>query len=277
MIFINNKCKTGYQVQGCFQIGLHQKDRSLLEMFQSYFNGVCSIKKQGKYLIQYWVTSPKDLAIIVDHFEKYPLLTQKRADYELFKQIFELINCKEHLTKEGLYKILAIKASMNNGLSDELKSAFPNLTPVERPVVVNQKIRDPNWFVGFTNGEGCFFVSIYNSTTCKLGEAVALKFQITQHSRDGILMESLVTILGCGRIEPYSRGPAVNLVVTKLQDITDKILPLFDKYPLQGAKLLDYVDFKRVAELMKAQGHLTQSGLSQIKQIKSGMNRGRID
>jgi hypothetical protein len=28
---------------------------------------------------------------------------------------------------------------MNNGFSDELKSAFPNITPVERPVVVNQK------------------------------------------------------------------------------------------------------------------------------------------
>jgi hypothetical protein len=67
-------------------------------------------------------------------------------------------------------------------------------------------------------------------------------------------MESLLTIQGCGRIEPYSMGPAVNLVVTKLLDITDKILPFFEKYPLKGAKLADYEDFKRVAELMKAPG-----------------------
>lgn len=44
----NNKCETGYQTQGCFQIGLHQKDRALLEMIQSYFNGAGSIKTKEK-------------------------------------------------------------------------------------------------------------------------------------------------------------------------------------------------------------------------------------
>jgi len=48
---------------------------------------------------------------------------------------------------------------------------------------------------------GCFFVSTYNSSTCKSGEAVMLKFHIAQHSRDNELMRSLITNLGCGRIE----------------------------------------------------------------------------
>jgi hypothetical protein len=34
------------------------------------------------------------------------------------------------------------------------------------------------------------------------------------------------------------------------------------------------LSFVKVAELMKAKVHLTQSGLEQIKQIKSGMNGG---
>jgi len=55
----------------------------------------------------------KDLARIIDHFEKYPLITQKRADYEIFKQVFYLIYRKEHLTLPGLQEIVAIKASMN--------------------------------------------------------------------------------------------------------------------------------------------------------------------
>jgi hypothetical protein len=67
--------------------------------------GVGNISKNGKDAIQYRVNSVKDLIVIINHFEKYPLLTQKRADYELFKQIFELINRKEHLTKEGFHKI----------------------------------------------------------------------------------------------------------------------------------------------------------------------------
>lgn len=32
-----------------------------------------------------------------------------------------MINHKEHLTEEGLIKIVAIKAAMNLGLSDKLK------------------------------------------------------------------------------------------------------------------------------------------------------------
>jgi len=45
---------------------------------------------------------------------------------------------------EGLIKIVAIKASMNKGLSDELKKAFPTVVPALRPLIENQKIMDLN-------------------------------------------------------------------------------------------------------------------------------------
>jgi len=50
---------------------------------------------------------------------------------------------KEHLTIEGLRKILALKASLNLGLSENLKVAFPNVIPVKRPLVEDQMIDDP--------------------------------------------------------------------------------------------------------------------------------------
>jgi hypothetical protein len=49
------------------------------------------------------------------------------------------MNKGEHLTQEGLNKILAIKASINRGLSDELKAAYPNTKPVIRPQVEGSK------------------------------------------------------------------------------------------------------------------------------------------
>ena len=56
-----------------------------------------------------------------------PLLTQKGGDLELFKQIVEKVNHKEHLTEEGMQEIVNRKASMNFGvLSDNLLSAFPD-------------------------------------------------------------------------------------------------------------------------------------------------------
>ena len=67
------------------------------------------------------------------------------------------MNNGEHLTEEGLKKILQIKASINKGLSEELKGMFPDIVPVQRPEVeVSPLVSDLNWLVGFTEAEGCF-------------------------------------------------------------------------------------------------------------------------
>ena len=110
-------------------------------------------------------------------------MTNKQADFELFKQAVELIERGEHLTCDGLRKLVAIKASMNKGLTAELKDSFPNIV-ISRPAVKNIEIKHPEWIVGFTEAEGCFFVAIKKSPKSKLGEAVWLRFMITQHSRD---------------------------------------------------------------------------------------------
>jgi hypothetical protein len=54
------------------------------------------------------------------------------------------MNNKEHLTIEGLHKIINIKSSMNLGLSKRLKDDFTNLTPVAKPLINTIKIPDPN-------------------------------------------------------------------------------------------------------------------------------------
>jgi hypothetical protein len=51
---------------------------------------------------------------------------------------------KEHLTIEGLQKIINIKASMNYGLSNLIKENFTNIIPIKRPVILTDNIPDPN-------------------------------------------------------------------------------------------------------------------------------------
>lgn len=68
--------------------------------------GVGGIQKDGNSLFKYSVRSLKDIQVIIKHFSKYPLQTQKRADFELFKQIVHLLLGKKHLTEEGLKKII---------------------------------------------------------------------------------------------------------------------------------------------------------------------------
>ena len=114
-----------------------------MEWIKKFFE-VGSITNHKAQALQYRVSSIKDLAKIIDHFDKYPLITQKLGDYFLFKEVFNIINRKEHLMIEGLQSIINIRASANLGLSDKLKAAFPNVVPVDRPLVKNQIIRDPN-------------------------------------------------------------------------------------------------------------------------------------
>ena len=80
--------------------------------------------------------------------------------------VVEMMSRKEHLTFEGLQQIVNFKASMNLGLSNELKKAFPNTMPVPRPLVVNQIIKDPPHFYGggSTLAVGSLLISrIHNS------------------------------------------------------------------------------------------------------------------
>ena len=94
--------------------------------------------------IVYSVQSYKDLAnVIIPHFDNYPLITKKKADYILFKQAINLINLKAHLNIEGFINILSLKASMNSGLSDKLVTNF-NVIPAARPIIEYEGIHDPN-------------------------------------------------------------------------------------------------------------------------------------
>nr|ACV41166.1 ribosomal protein 3/homing endonuclease-like fusion protein [Grosmannia laricis] len=160
----NKKIKCGWNVVTRFQIALSQKDLALLERIKSYFKDAGNIYiKSDKVSVDWHVTSVKDLKIILDHFDKYPLKTEKLADYILFKEVFNIILTKQHLTVEGIQKIVAIRASINKGLYGELKAAFPNIIPVQRPKIDDRFILDiqPWWVAGFTEGEGCFSVVGY--------------------------------------------------------------------------------------------------------------------
>ena len=88
---------------------------------------------------------------------------------------------------------------MNLGLSDKLKKAFPDVVPVERPLVELPQTIDPNLLAGFTSGEGCFLIKIAKSKTI-VGNRVQLVFQLTQHKRDQQLLILIMEFLGCGHV-----------------------------------------------------------------------------
>lgn len=119
------------------------KDKALLENIRDFL-GVGKIHDSGKNLIQYRIQTSDELAILIKHLGNYPLLSQKKADYELFKEAYELVIKKEHLNKQGLLKIVSLKGSLNLGLSEQLEKAFPDITPAVRATDFSVSIPDCN-------------------------------------------------------------------------------------------------------------------------------------
>ena len=209
------------------------------------------------------VQSQKDIAKIIEHFDKYPLITKKNSDFLIWKEVFNYIKDNSNITTEGLKRIVAMKAHHNLGLSEKLKYAFPDVIAVSRPIVKQQTLKDLNWLAGFTTAEGSFIVSIFITKRTKLGKAVKLIFQISQHERDEQLMRSFIIIFGCGNV--YKNRNTFDFRVTKIDDILNKIIPFFKKYKIKGAKASEFKDFSLVAMMIQQKLHLTKEGLEQIK------------
>lgn len=249
-----------------------------MEAILNYFNGIGSIYSDEKRSsVKYRVSSFEELGSIIEHLDKYPLITQKKADYLLFKQAWELINQKIHLTSEGLNQIVNIRAAMNLGLTETLKREFPAYIPVVRPLIQDQKINDPYWLAGFTSGEGCFMIKIGKSVSHKSGYRILLEFVLTQHIRDEALIKSITSYLGCGRyVFRPSRPNSADFNVTKFTEINKIIIPFFEKYPVIGVKHQDFLTFCEAAKIMINKDHLSKAGLEQILSLKQKMNKSRV-
>jgi LAGLIDADG endonuclease len=205
---------------------------------------------------------------------KYNLITQKQADYLLFKKIVNLIEQGEHLKWEGLQSIINVRASLNLGLSEVLKAAFPNTISVVRPNISSSEIPHSEWMAGFITGEGCFFIKITKGRN-KAGVGVSLSFQVSQHIRDEVLLKSFVTYFKCGHyVKPFQKEWGY-FRCAKFSDNYNIIKPFFTQYSIRGAKAKDLVDWVEASEIINKGDHLTTEGSSKIMSIKAGMNTGR--
>ncbi len=128
----------------------------------------------------------------------------------------ECVINKDHLTFEGLHKILGIKASINLGLPNTLKESFHEVVPAPRPLVQlsGLKIINSYWLAGFTFGYGSFQIVIKNSAVYKGGCRVSLRFSVSQNVKDLFLIGGLISYLGCGRRLTQSKGDKVHFIVS---------------------------------------------------------------
>jgi LAGLIDADG endonuclease len=183
------KSSLKWRVVPSFAIHIHNKDIYLLNQIQKTL-GVGKVRKNSNTTVLFRVDNLKELQIIIDHFDRYPLLSVKASDYILFKECYNLIIKKQHLTSKGFEKILSLKYNLNKGLPDRLKKSFPNIVPVNRPDYKFINIPNPYWISGFASGDSTFSVSIEKSNN-KTGKRVRLIFGTCLHIKDKELLTGI--------------------------------------------------------------------------------------
>jgi hypothetical protein len=256
----DTRSKINWRVSPAFQIKLHIKDIGILEEIKNML-GVGTITKDKLNTANFNAWSIKDIQIIINHFDKYPLVTAKHSDYLIFKQCFEIIKSGEHLTEKGLIKILELKSCLNLGLSIKLKEAFPNIKPINRPEYTFKGIPNPWWVSGFVNGDGSFHIqirrlhrkikesnTILNNTV--IYRSVGLTFAINLHSRDEIVLLNLVNYF------KLMNDEIINIFQENKEDIKEKYLPIKNTriskhfHKTKAPKESVYLYFRKISDII---------------------------
>jgi Cytochrome C oxidase subunit II, transmembrane domain/LAGLIDADG endonuclease/Cytochrome C oxidase subunit II, periplasmic domain len=284
-LFKDSKAKFKYTPKLVFGINLHVKDLPILLSFKDTL-GVGTVSTKEK-VTTYKVKTFKDLAVIVNHFKLYPLVSSKYIVYQYWLQAYNVMATKEHFNSQGMTKLATLKNLTNFGLSESLKEAFPdlNISLIDTISSSFRGIPHGMWVAGFTSGDGSFYTKM---TQYKESFHTGCIFKITLHLKDTALLEGLYdffsnyfpnisfnkytsrTNKGIG----FSKQ-TVSLTISNIRDIHNIIIPLFDIYPVLGVKHLDYNDFKKISNIILSKDHLSPEGLAQIKKIRNNMNDKR--
>jgi len=108
------KLKTKIEVRPSFAVGQNKRNLEILKEIQKFFN--CgslrfSLKDQ---CYKYEVRNIDDLRKkIIPHFEKFPLLTTKKRDFQIFSEICEKVAQMKHRNPDHLKEIIKMAFQMN--------------------------------------------------------------------------------------------------------------------------------------------------------------------
>ena len=140
----------------------------------------------------------------------------------------------------------------------------------------NQQERlDALWIVGFTDGEGCFHVSINKLPGMTLGWQVLPEFRIVQHEKDEAVLYKIKDYFGFGSIEINNKDENAERKGFRVRGLENlnKIVKFFEYNPLKTSKRKNFEIFREIIQLMNNKKHLTKEGLDRIAELVSDMNR----
>ena len=133
---------------------------------------------------------------------------------------------------------------------------------------------EPQWVVGFVDGEGCFHVGINEHADMTSGFQVLPEFTVVQHERDAQALHALKAFFGCGVVRK-NHGDRLAYRVRSKEHLLQHIIPFFEQHELKTKKRVDFQKFRKIVLMMADNRHLTSEGIEEIRRIKEQMNRGQ--
>lgn len=137
---------------------------------------------------------------------------------------------------------------------------------------------NPDYVVGFVDGEGCFCVPISVHKTLSRRREVRPTFEIEVREDDLPIIRKIQRVLGCGviyrlKFKRYEKWkPHVKLKVSKLNDLQYILIPFFERHPLQAKKRKSFRIFQRIVRMVARKQHLTPEGIVIIERLRDQMN-----
>ena len=127
---------------------------------------------------------------------------------------------------------------------------------------------------GYVDGEGCFNVSFSKREKFLVGWETKPSFSVSQNENRSQTLFLMQKLFDCGFMRRDFSDKTLKYEIRSLDDLIEKIIPHFEKYPLLSDKQKDFEYFKQVCFLMKKNLHRKKKGLKKILDIAFKMNPG---
>ena len=125
---------------------------------------------------------------------------------------------------------------------------------------------------GYVDGEGCFIISFSKREKFLVGWETKPSFSVSQNEDRAQILFLMQKVFGCGFIRRDYSDKTLKYEVRSLNDLINKIIPHFEKYPLLSDKQKDFDFFKKVCFLMQKEMHKNKTGLNKIMSFAFLMN-----
>lgn len=146
-----------------------------------------------------------------------------------------------------------------------------NVQYADNQQVSREKRISDEYFAGFVDGEGCFYVGFSKRKDLPLKWQIITEFHLSQNPGGKNILEAFKNRLGCGYLKPnHLKNPKDRtwvLIVKNRKDLCEKLIPFFKKHPLHSDKNIDFQIFVRVLDIINKREHLKRAGFNRVVKL----------